>query len=374
MGLGKHHSLTLNHLQGLAATQNGHEPDFQESAKRILESLQRALRFDAAWVFKFDDSLHIQNIYLHHFCQKAFSKYLDQFYTKAPLPTIHQIRNEGFVSKRGSDLIEPTTWAESPVYSEVIRPLGLRYFLTGACINEKKEYTGLVVLWKSAQRHDFSSRDCFFLEKASVHCATLLDQVKPSLMPSERPDLLRVVEQRSSPGVIILGGENEVLFVNQEAKSILDMMKSGKAFLSETDDQRFLGQLRALKEKVLRNFYFSIGANGNGSPFEIFTFRGTTYSCRGIPLEGDGSNKRSVMILIETVKEDLRPLYVEKSVSEFTAREGAVVGLIGRGLTNKEIASELGIGIHTVKDHIKNIMGKLSTHTRSGIVARTMVK
>jgi len=377
MGLGKHHLLTLHHLQGLTLAKNQESSDFESVSTSILLSLQRALRFDAAWVLKFDpSSLHISNIYLHQFSQKAFSRYLDFFYTKAPLPTIYQIKNEGFVSKRGSDLIEDAIWIETPFYKEIVQPLGLQFFLTGACINEKNKYTGMVVLWRSSSRHDFSSRDCFFLEKASVHCATLLEQIETRKNGPDRPEIIRLIERRSSPGVILLGRGNDILYINREAKNILTMMRSGKAHLSGTDEERFLAKLQQLKEKALENASFP-QLREHSSPCEVFTFRGTTFSCRGIPLEQDegDSHKDSVMILIEMVKENGHPSSAAtKGNSDFTAREGAVVGLIGRGLTNKEIASELGIGIHTVKDHIKNIMGKLRTHTRSGIVAKTLVK
>jgi len=47
-----------------------------------------------------------------------------------------------------------------------------------------------------------------------------------------------------------------------------------------------------------------------------------------------------------------------------TKREREVIGLIGDGFTNKEIAQKLGISTFTVKSHIHNIMEKLVLHTR----------
>lgn len=52
-----------------------------------------------------------------------------------------------------------------------------------------------------------------------------------------------------------------------------------------------------------------------------------------------------------------------------TAREREVVGLIGEGLSNKEIASRLNIATHTVKSHVRNVMEKLALHTRLQIAA-----
>ncbi len=52
-----------------------------------------------------------------------------------------------------------------------------------------------------------------------------------------------------------------------------------------------------------------------------------------------------------------------------TRREREVIDLIGEGLSNKEIASRLNIATHTVKSHVRNVMEKLTLHTRLQIAA-----
>jgi DNA-binding NarL/FixJ family response regulator len=52
-----------------------------------------------------------------------------------------------------------------------------------------------------------------------------------------------------------------------------------------------------------------------------------------------------------------------------TTREREVTGLIGEGLSNKEIAGRLNIATHTVKSHVRNVMEKLALHTRLQIAA-----
>jgi DNA-binding NarL/FixJ family response regulator len=47
-----------------------------------------------------------------------------------------------------------------------------------------------------------------------------------------------------------------------------------------------------------------------------------------------------------------------------TKREQEVVDLIALGRSNKEIAIELNIAVHTVKSHVHNILEKLALHTR----------
>ena len=49
---------------------------------------------------------------------------------------------------------------------------------------------------------------------------------------------------------------------------------------------------------------------------------------------------------------------------KLTRREHEVVDLIARGMSNKEIAKELFIAVHTVKSHVHNTLEKLALHTR----------
>jgi LuxR family maltose regulon positive regulatory protein len=53
-----------------------------------------------------------------------------------------------------------------------------------------------------------------------------------------------------------------------------------------------------------------------------------------------------------------------------SAREGAILELIGQGLSNKEIARNLAIAPETVKSHVKHIFTKLGAEKRAQAVAR----
>jgi two-component system NarL family response regulator len=50
---------------------------------------------------------------------------------------------------------------------------------------------------------------------------------------------------------------------------------------------------------------------------------------------------------------------------DLSAREVQVLGLIVRGLANKQIAYTLNIAEHTVKNHVKNILSKLGAQDRT---------
>lgn len=53
-----------------------------------------------------------------------------------------------------------------------------------------------------------------------------------------------------------------------------------------------------------------------------------------------------------------------------TRREGEVLQLIGRGLSNKEIARELRLSLSTIKHHVHNVLDKLDVRGRAQAMRR----
>lgn len=53
-----------------------------------------------------------------------------------------------------------------------------------------------------------------------------------------------------------------------------------------------------------------------------------------------------------------------------TPKEAEILGLLGRGMSNKRIALTLGVGVETVKWHVKNLFSKLSAGSREHAVDR----
>jgi ATP/maltotriose-dependent transcriptional regulator MalT len=57
-------------------------------------------------------------------------------------------------------------------------------------------------------------------------------------------------------------------------------------------------------------------------------------------------------------------------VEPLSERKLEVLGLVGEGLSNREIAERLFITVGTVKTHVHNVYGKLGVHRRTEAVAR----
>jgi DNA-binding NarL/FixJ family response regulator len=75
---------------------------------------------------------------------------------------------------------------------------------------------------------------------------------------------------------------------------------------------------------------------------------------------------------MRTVQEARAASKTFSELDSLTGREGEVLELLARGLTNKEIAESLIITTNTVKRHLKAIFRKLEVHTRSAAAARAV--
>lgn len=52
------------------------------------------------------------------------------------------------------------------------------------------------------------------------------------------------------------------------------------------------------------------------------------------------------------------------SLADLSAREREVLGLVAQGLSNQEIAQSLTVSVHTVKNHLRNVLDKLHLENR----------
>jgi two-component system NarL family response regulator len=93
-------------------------------------------------------------------------------------------------------------------------------------------------------------------------------------------------------------------------------------------------------------------------PAELYTM------LRGV-FEGEAPISRSTATkILKEYALQARKKSTTEMEEELSVREKDVLQLLASGLTNKEIGSKLGIAENTVKNHLKNILGKLHLENR----------
>ncbi|WP_280109628.1 response regulator transcription factor [Anoxybacillus flavithermus] len=81
-----------------------------------------------------------------------------------------------------------------------------------------------------------------------------------------------------------------------------------------------------------------------------------------------------IVCLIETVtliiQEKYREQFLALEIEQLSERERQVFFLLLKGYSNKEIAKELILSEHTIKNHINNLFQKLDVKRRSQLIAK----
>jgi DNA-binding NarL/FixJ family response regulator len=80
---------------------------------------------------------------------------------------------------------------------------------------------------------------------------------------------------------------------------------------------------------------------------------------------------RLARVLFDFIASQKNDLHLARARKKFrlTRREQQLVPLVGRGLTNKEIAAELSVSEQTIKSHIHRILRKMGVEDRFAISA-----
>jgi len=181
-----------------------------------------------------------------------------------------------------------------------------------------------------------------------------------------------LVEQRVGPGILLLSPAVQLMHMNPQAWELCGKImraqhgKVATGVLPTAVTELCAEVITVLQVRTVAKDWEQVQirrlVSPPNPPVHLRAF--------GFP-DRDGAQLARILILMEEVaqRKERGP---EKARERFqlTARQHAVIRYLARGQTNKEIANALKITEQTVKEHIKHIMDKTRSTTRTGILAR----
>ena len=194
--------------------------------------------------------------------------------------------------------------------------------------------------------------------------------VRPVINGRKQPQSLR---QQGATGVILFTSTGQLLFMNTEAQAFTRQLQplitreNGACLIPEQIHSivhDLIGHLmRCNHPKDCESIQVERLCFANDQRLLLRGF------C--IPDEPLARNSRFLVILEQLNNQRLEcPDANMQQRYHLTEREQMVIIYLMLGFTNKEIANRINLSEYTVKEHLKRIMQKTQTTTRTGLLAR----
>ncbi len=195
-----------------------------------------------------------------------------------------------------------------------------------------------------------------------------------AINPQEPADSL--ADQRAGAGIVVLSSSMQLLHMNRQAAELskqINMAENGgvpakaaQGVLPAALTELCADIIKALQVRTEAKDWEQFEVKRvAGNPNQPVLLRGF-----GLPDRGGIQHARLVVTLEELGRRQHLNTDQAKERFQLTNREQSVVENLAKGWTNKEIANALQITEQTVKEHIKHIMRKTNSTTRTGILVQ----
>jgi DNA-binding CsgD family transcriptional regulator len=256
-------------------------------------------------------------------------------------------------------------------YREVSGPAGLDYELRSV-FTSNRELWGAINLWRERGRPDFDAREVAFLGRVAPHLGAGL---RAAVLTSQA-SLVQEVE--GVPGVLVLDRRGAVLHYTAAAERWLQKLEE------DPDSGWWEGRGP------------SAWREGRGLPAAVWTMMGTlrralkpetdrelnsvprlcvrARSGRWLTLHGSlsesAADRGGEMVIVIEPSGPREVTWLRATAYGLSPRERAVVDLVVRGASTRQISQTLYISEYTVQDHLSNIFDKVGVRDRRALVKR----
>jgi DNA-binding CsgD family transcriptional regulator len=162
---------------------------------------------------------------------------------------------------------------------------------------------------------------------------------------------------KETRGLIMLNATGELLYVSPAACEILCYPRTG---VKQPEEKRII--LRKVRSELLDDH--------ERPRNKVFLTSGRRQYYCSTAVANELSESAIVSIILERRSRRNENLRRSCEQHKLTPRETEAVLLLTKGLTTKQIAGQMNISAHTVKNFLHLIMVKLGVTTRSGIVGK----
>ena len=216
---------------------------------------------------------------------------------------------------------------------------------------------GALTLWRSDGQPAFTSRETDLV-------ASLSTPIGEALRLSARPPD-DVLVHCDAPGLMTFDLDGELTAANEPARRWLAELPQERGLPTDLD-------LDVPVWLVVTVFHAASVRHGSGDGTAKARVRlpsGQWLVCHASCLrESDGSFGHTVVVIEPAKPADIAPIIV--AAYDLSEREQEITRLVARGLGTADIADDLYLSAHTIRDHLKSIFHKVGVSSRGELVAK----
>ena len=248
----------------------------------------------------------------------------------------------------------------APRYRELQAPAGLGYELRGAFSTGTQLWGGLC-LSREKGRPDFAAREVALMRRVAPHLGAGL---RAATLQRELHDDQE--DSDDAAGVLVLDGRGTKIQHNAAAERRLQEL--GDLGESWREGEGLPAPVWTMLGALKRSLKPETDGDLNGSPhLRVRARSGRWLTLQASRTEPTHTRPAESVVIIAPAgpKEVLRLSAIAYGLSP---REQEVVDLVVRGASTRRISQTLYISEYTVKDHLKNISGKVGVRGRRALV------
>ncbi len=257
-------------------------------------------------------------------------------------------------------------------YREVMEPDGSRH-LAGLLFWEHGQFTAHVGLARSAELGPYLPEEKSLLEKLHAEIAVAIRRVAWCELAKLRESLLRDALDQPVDGLVLLDLRLRPVFHNRAAHAACARWMGDHESLSRTSSKptqlplppKILAAADSLMGQFMHEFHRK--APHPKRPTVEVAQQGKSGAIARIQVIWSGQSAALPHLRIEFSRADAQGRAVP--VFRLTAAEQRVAALVTGGLQNDEVARELGLSIHTVRAHLRQIFDKLGIRNRGQLAS-----
>ena len=247
---------------------------------------------------------------------------------------------------------------QSARYREFLDPLGFADELR-AVLRVGDSPWGAIDLFRRRGREPFSRQE---IELVASLSAPLGEALRVRARPA---DLVGEPTPGGRPGLLLFDREGGLVSANDEARAWLAELPHDQDLPSDLD----VGVPMWMLGTVFRALAVAGRRDDGTARSRVRTRRGRWLVCHASCLHDRDGSLGGIAVVIESAKvAEMAPIIVQ--AYDLTDREQQILRLIARGAGTAEIADELLLSSHTVRDHVKAIFAKVGVSSRGELVAK----